>query len=504
MRQARERVVLVHELRQLRGAEELLDRRHHGADVDQGLRGDRLDVLRGHALTDDALHAGQAGADLVLDQLADVAQAAVAEVVDVVDLDGELASGALEGRLAVVQRDDVLDRGDDVLEGQRRVAELVVETELAVDLVPADLGQVVALLVEVEVVQEGLGGLTGRRLARAQLAVDVEEGVVLAGRVVLLQGEPHRLVVAELLEDLGLAHAEGLEEDGDRLLALAVDAHADHVALVDLELQPGATARDDLGGVDVLVGGLVRGALEVDARAADELGDDDPLGAVDDEGAALGHEREVAHEHGLALDLARGGVHELRGDEQRGGVGLVPLLALVDGVLDVLEAVVAERQRHGAAEVLDRRDLLEDLLEAGAVRAHRCVPRPWLRQHGPASARCRAASQSSLFAEPGGRGPRGVRGSLRTTDGQKPSVQWTQSESRCARQPRRVLPRAFFSKPKRADRSSGTRAEAAPRTCREARRKVADFKRGRRQRAAQSDSIPCMKGRIVQPCPAGR
>ena len=85
--QPRERVGLVHELRQLRGAEELLDRRHDRADVDQGLRRDRLDVLRGHALADDALHAGEADPDLVLDQLADGAQAPVAEVVDVVGLD---------------------------------------------------------------------------------------------------------------------------------------------------------------------------------------------------------------------------------------------------------------------------------------------------------------------------------------------------------------------------------------------------------------------------------
>ncbi len=43
--ETRQRVVLVHELRQLAGSEELLDRRHDGTDVDQGLRGDRLDVL---------------------------------------------------------------------------------------------------------------------------------------------------------------------------------------------------------------------------------------------------------------------------------------------------------------------------------------------------------------------------------------------------------------------------------------------------------------------------
>jgi hypothetical protein len=139
--------------------------------------------------------------------------------------------------------------------------------ELLVDLVAADLGQVVALGVEVEVVQQGLRGLLGRRLARAQLAVDVEQRVVLALGVVLLQGQAHRLVVAELLEDLVVGPAERLEQHGDRLLALAVDADADHVALVDLELEPGAAARDDLGGEDVLVGRLVGGALEVDARA---------------------------------------------------------------------------------------------------------------------------------------------------------------------------------------------------------------------------------------------
>ena len=53
--------------------------------------------------------------------------------------------------------------------------------------------------------------------------------------------------------------------------------------------------------------------LEVDAGRADELRDDDTLGAVDDEGALVGHQREVAHEDRLALDLAGLVVHELGG-----------------------------------------------------------------------------------------------------------------------------------------------------------------------------------------------
>ena len=116
------------------------------------------------------------------------------------------------------------------------------EAELLVDLVPADLGQVVALGVEVVVLQQRLRGLAGRRLARAQLAVDVQQRLVLGGGVVLLQGEPHRLVLAELLQDLRVGPAERLEQHGDVLLALAVQPDADHVALVDLELQPRAAA----------------------------------------------------------------------------------------------------------------------------------------------------------------------------------------------------------------------------------------------------------------------
>src|SRR4029079_11795967 len=105
--------------------------------------------------------------------------------------------------------------------------------------------------------------------------------------------------------------SQALWETWHVVLALAVDAHADLVALVDLELEPCTTARDDASRVDVLVGGLLGGALEVDTGRADELRHDDTLGAVDDEGALGRHEREVAHEDGLRLDLTGEVVHEL-------------------------------------------------------------------------------------------------------------------------------------------------------------------------------------------------
>src|SRR5690606_25806582 len=47
------------------------------------------------------------------------------------------------------------------------------------------------------------------------------------------------------------------------------------------------------------------------------------------------------------------------------GVGEVLLLALLRGVLRRLEPVIPERERHRLAEVLDRGDLREDLLQTG-------------------------------------------------------------------------------------------------------------------------------------------
>ena len=122
MGEARQRVHLVHELRQLGRSEELLDRGHHGTDVDERLRRDRFDVLGRHALTHDALHAAEADPNLVLDQLADRADTAVGEVVLVV----EAVAGLL---LDEVQH--VADRGEH-LAAAEHVLVLVGQVELVV------------------------------------------------------------------------------------------------------------------------------------------------------------------------------------------------------------------------------------------------------------------------------------------------------------------------------------------------------------------------------------
>src|SRR5699024_5988824 len=109
----------------------------------------------------------------------------------------------------------------------------------------------------------------------------------------------HRLAngfeLAELLEDLRLGPAEGLEQNGHRLLALAVEAHTDLVALVDLELQPGTAGGDDLRSEDVLVRGLVHAGLEVGAGRAYDLLDDVAVSDVDDDRVRVFNKRFVTH-----------------------------------------------------------------------------------------------------------------------------------------------------------------------------------------------------------------
>ena len=193
--------------------------------------------------------------------------------------------------------------------------------------------------------------------------------------------------VVEGGQDLFLVHAQGIEEGGGRQLAAAVDADEDDVLGVELEVEPRAAVGDDAGGEQQLARGvgLALVVVEEDARRTVHLGDDDALGAVDDEGALVGHERDVAHVDVLLLDVLDGaGAGFLVGfehdqaqlDLQRRGIGHVALDAFLDVVLRLLE-LVGDVLEHGAlVEVLDREDRLEDRLDAlvrrSAARVSRC------------------------------------------------------------------------------------------------------------------------------------
>ena len=203
-----ERVRLVHELRQLRRAEELAHRRRRGLRVDEVLRHDRVDLDRRHALLDRPLHAQEADAILILHQFADRAHAPVAEMVDVVDL-----------AAAVAQVHQRLDHREDVVLAQRALGVGRVEVEAHVHLHPADRREVVALGVEEQRLEHRLGAFDRRRLARTHDAIDVEQGVLARGILVDLER------VADIGADVDVVDVEhrqlveaGLQQRRERLL----------------------------------------------------------------------------------------------------------------------------------------------------------------------------------------------------------------------------------------------------------------------------------------------
>src|SRR5581483_9333327 len=159
------------------------------------------------------------------------------------------------------------------------------------------------------------------------------------------------------------AQAERAQEDGREELALPVDAHVQQVLRVVLELDPRSAIRDDLRDVERLVF-----RMKERARGAVQLADDDALGAVDDEGAVLRHQRDVAEVDLLLLDVADGlhaGVvvlvpsHGADRDLQRHGARHAALLALFD--------VVLQLQADGVAA--DVADVAARLVRLAAARA---------------------------------------------------------------------------------------------------------------------------------------
>ena len=323
----------------------------------------------------DALHAGEPDPHLVLDELAHRPDAAVGEVVLVVD--------AVPG-LAVGQVEHVGGGGEDLRRAQhalggRRPLQIDVEdardpldlgTELPVELVATDPGQVVALGVEEGVLEVGAGRVGRQRLARAGPLVDLEEGVLPGGgEVALFLPLPFEEVEVpdEPVQEALVLVPEGSEQHEEREPPLAGHAGTGGDVLgglrLDVELDPLTPvgvdgARDD--GLGVATG------LEDHSRGPHQLAHHDPLGAVDDEGALVRHHREVPHEDGLLLDLPGLRVHEPRPDEHRGGIGHVLLLALL--LLELgrraqvgVGRVVLELEAQLAGEVLDRADVGERL-----------------------------------------------------------------------------------------------------------------------------------------------
>src|SRR5581483_3686527 len=182
--------------------------------------------------------------------------------------------------------------------------------------------------------------------------------------------------IEERGEDVRLVHAQRAQDDGDRELAPAVDAREHAVLRIELEVEPGAAVRNDARGEEELPRGMGLAAIVIEEHAgrAVELGDDHPLRAVDDEGAVVGHERQLAEidlllAHILDGLLGAGGLlvehDQAHLHAQRRGIGEPAQLALLDVEYRLAEPVAHVLERSVAGVARDREHASE-----GSVQPH--------------------------------------------------------------------------------------------------------------------------------------
>src|SRR6266705_467904 len=187
-----ERVGLVHELAELRRTEELSNRGHHGLGVHQVVRHRRGHFLiHAHLFLDGALHADEADAELVLKEFAHRANAAVAEMVDVVDDADVLA-----------QLEQILDRRNEVRRIQRAVVQGRVQTHLDVELQAANAAEIVLARIEEHAAEKVRRRFQCRWIAGAQLTVDFDQRFLRrANRVLVQRAREHHADVVALREE---------------------------------------------------------------------------------------------------------------------------------------------------------------------------------------------------------------------------------------------------------------------------------------------------------------
>ena len=162
-----------------------------------------------------------------------------------------------------------------------------------------------------------------------------------------------------------LSIAQRAQQDGHRQFAAAIDTREHAVLRIELEVEPGAAIRNHARGEQHLARRMRLAAVVIEehARRTVQLRHDDALGAVDDEGAVVGHQRHFAQIDLLladVLDRLLGAGRFLVVDDQahfhaqRCGKRQAAQLAFLD-VEDRLAEAIAYVFQRGITRVADDR-----------------------------------------------------------------------------------------------------------------------------------------------------
>ena len=161
--------------------------------------------------------------------------------------------------------------------------------------------------------------------------------------------------------------ADGAEQRGDGQFLLTVDIRIHDVVDIGRKLHPRTFERNDTCGVELSAVGVELGAEE-DARGAVQLGNDDTLGTVDDEGALRSHVGNHAEIDMLLerLEVLVFGVFatQFHLGFQRHAVGEAALDALLDGIAGRIDVIIQEFEFKIVSRIRNGEVFFKDLVQA--------------------------------------------------------------------------------------------------------------------------------------------
>ena len=390
MRDFSQRVRLVHELGQLAGTEEFFNRCNDRTDIDQDLRRNAFGVLNRHAFADDAFHTGQADAELVLEQFADAAEAAVAQMVDVVDgaeavhevqqviyVGDNIFAGnraVIVRQIAVIADNLIYGPVDFFYEGfyepfageyaaffnfvyfgradfrmsvddhftrfgmndrfvERQAEQPAFPAQLFAGFIAADAGHIVPARVEKQPFEQIAGAFYCRRFTGAEFFIDFYEGFILVFRRIFFKGILEPLIIEEQVEDFCIGRpAQGADQHRDGDFAVAVYTGIYDAVYVRFQFDPGAAVRNDRRVIQHGAHRIAFAAV-IYARRAHELADDNAFCPIDNKCTCICNQREIPHEYFLVFNFPCFMIDKTDLNPKRRGICRVSFLAFPDVIL---------------------------------------------------------------------------------------------------------------------------------------------------------------------------
>ena len=166
----RQRVVLIHKLRQLRRAEEFFDRGGNRFLVNQIFRRQLFGFNLAQALFNRALEAHQTNAESIGCHFTDATDAAITEVVNIINRTVTIFNG-----------NQCFQDADNIFPGENTATFFFLNPQAAIEFHPPDAGKIIAFFIEKEIFKKTIRRIFRWRLTRTHHAINFRPRIILIG-----------------------------------------------------------------------------------------------------------------------------------------------------------------------------------------------------------------------------------------------------------------------------------------------------------------------------------